>query len=119
MMAVDLHSTDPSLLFSPNTSFSLNKLIYTTNSTTTTWSSSDSGSVLGSPVESELGFTETEEESDPEEDYCAELSRQMAHYMLQEDDKHEKVLDLLIKFVSFFSSYYYHFMVLIFLSCMY
>ncbi|KAK4854706.1 hypothetical protein QYF36_000346 [Acer negundo] len=105
MMAVDLHNTDQSLISSSSsgfftqdhdTFFSLNKLIETNNSSDNTWSScfgsSDSGSVLGSPVESELGSTETE--SDPEEeeqdDYFAELSRQMAHYMLQDDEKHEK-----------------------------
>ncbi|TXG74203.1 hypothetical protein EZV62_002782 [Acer yangbiense] len=105
MMAVDLHNTDQSLLSSSSsgfstqehdTFFSLNKLIETNNSSDNTWSScfgsSDSCSVLSSPVESELGSTETE--SDPEEeeqdDYLAELSRQMAHYMLQDDEKHEK-----------------------------
>ncbi|KAK0606175.1 hypothetical protein LWI29_034863 [Acer saccharum] len=104
-MAVDLHNTDQSLLSSSSsgfftqeheTFFSLNKLIETNNSSDNTWSScfgtSDSGSVLSSPVESEVGSTETE--SDPEEeeqdDYLAELSRQMAHYMLQDDEKHEK-----------------------------
>ncbi|KAL5750394.1 hypothetical protein ACOSP7_024997 [Xanthoceras sorbifolium] len=94
MMAVDLHNKDQSLLSSTDTYFSLNKPIWTNNnSCNNSWScfgSSDSGSVLSSPVESELGSTETEEESEPEEDYCAELSRQMAHYMLQDDDKHEK-----------------------------
>lgn len=92
-MAVDLHGRDhsplPSQLFDEDydVSLSLNKPI-----STNTWScfgSSDSGSLLSSPVESELGSTETE--SDPDEDYMAELSRQMAHYMLQEDDKQEKV----------------------------
>ncbi|KAK3206382.1 hypothetical protein Dsin_020428 [Dipteronia sinensis] len=101
MMAVDLHNTDQSLLSSTfsgfftqehDTFYSLNKPIETNNSRDNTWSScfgsSDSGSGFSSSVESE----EEEEESDPEEqdDYFAELSRQMAHYMLQDDDKHEK-----------------------------
>ncbi|XP_058109382.1 uncharacterized protein LOC131252727 [Magnolia sinica] len=42
------------------------------------------GSALSSPVESVVGSTETESD---EEDYLAGLTRQMAHTMLQEEEK--------------------------------
>jgi hypothetical protein len=42
-------------------------------------------SAFSSPLESELGSVETD--SDKDEDYIAELTRQMAQYMLQDDDK--------------------------------
>ncbi|KAF2291707.1 hypothetical protein GH714_035297 [Hevea brasiliensis] len=45
--------------------------------------SSDFGSVLSSPIESELGSTESDSEQD--DDYIAQLTRQMAHSMLQDD----------------------------------
>lgn len=47
-------------------------------------------SALSSPVGSELGSRSAESESDKEDDYIAQLTRQMAHYMLQDDDKMEK-----------------------------
>lgn len=53
--------------------------------------SSDFGySSLGSTLDSELGSTESQ--SDQDDEYMAELTRQMAHYMLQDDDdpKHQK-----------------------------
>ncbi|CAK7331392.1 unnamed protein product [Dovyalis caffra] len=54
------------------------------------FASSDFGSSRSSPIESELGSTESE--SDQDDDYIAELTRQMAHHMLQDDDhqRHEK-----------------------------
>jgi len=44
-------------------------------------------SAFSSPVESELGSGSAESESDKDDDYIAELTRQMAHSMLQDDDK--------------------------------
>lgn len=44
-------------------------------------------SAFSSPGESELGSAETD--SDKDEDYIAELTRQMAQYMLQDDDKNK------------------------------
>ncbi|KAJ6691846.1 TIP41-LIKE PROTEIN [Salix purpurea] len=49
------------------------------------FASSDFGSALSSPIESELGSTESE--SDQDDDYIAELTRQMAHHMLGDDDR--------------------------------
>lgn len=66
-------------------------------------------SAFSSPVDSEFGSAETE--SDKEDDYIGELTRQMAHYMLQDDhqdsllftEKVEKVL--LFPFAKFFWSF--------------
>lgn len=44
-------------------------------------------SAFSSPGESELGSAETD--SDKDEDYIAELTRQMAQYMPQDDDKNK------------------------------
>lgn len=49
-------------------------------------SSSSSWSGWSSPIESELGSTETETESE-EDGFIAELTRQMADYMLDDDDE--------------------------------
>lgn len=67
---------------------SKNKSKSTNSSYWSCFGSSDCGSVLNSPIESELGSTETESE-ESEEDYMAELSRQMAYYMLQDDNNHD------------------------------
>ncbi|XP_031286315.1 uncharacterized protein LOC116145002 [Pistacia vera] len=57
--------------------------------TTGSWSSfASSDSFLSSQVASEVGSAETE--SDPDEEFMAELIRQMAHFMFQDDDKLEK-----------------------------
>ncbi|KAH9701498.1 G patch domain-containing protein [Citrus sinensis] len=69
-------------------SLSKNKSKSTNSSYWSCFGSSDCGSVLNSPIESELGSTETESE-ESEEDYMAELSRQMAYYMLQDDNNHD------------------------------
>ncbi|KAM7256972.1 hypothetical protein ACFE04_012713 [Oxalis oulophora] len=107
-MAVDLHNKD--LLPSYNS-------VSTTTTTTTTtipvkqqnWLALFSGydsskSELNSPVESELGSTETdtssseaEEEEEEggggeEDNYMTELTRQMTHYMFQ-DDEQSKIWD--------------------------
>lgn len=102
-MAIQLHNNTP--LYSEeeeDDSFSLKKSVFTT----ATWSSfggSDSGSVSGSAFGSETeASTEEEENSDfeEEESYCAVLSRQMAQYMLQDDDHHPKVPNLSSKLQS-------------------
>lgn len=57
------------------------------------WSSEQqsSSSGLSSPFGSELGSTETDEtESEEDEDFIAQLTRQMADYMLQDDDEEEE-----------------------------
>ncbi|XP_022755832.1 uncharacterized protein LOC111303674 isoform X2 [Durio zibethinus] len=51
--------------------------------------SSDSGSEWSSPIGSELSSISTEN-SKEEDDYIGELTRQMAQYMLQDEDKHDK-----------------------------
>ena len=56
--------------------------------------SSLSGSELSSPIGSELSSSSLES-SEEEDDYIGELTRQMAQYMLQDEDKHEKVFPLL------------------------
>lgn len=72
--------------------------------TTTSWSSfASSESVLSSPVASEVGSTETE--SHPDDDFMAELTRQMTHFMFQDDDKLEKVVNLSIKLFLFLCYY--------------
>lgn len=111
-MAVHLRNADQSLLPSrfydlqdccDDTSLS-NSVSASPNNkpitTTSSWSSlASSDSILSSQVASEVGSTETE--SDPDEDFMAELTRQMAHFMFQDDDKLEKVVNLLIKLVPF------------------
>ncbi|THF95194.1 hypothetical protein TEA_023643 [Camellia sinensis var. sinensis] len=47
--------------------------------------------VTSSPIESELGSTETETESEEEDGFIAELTRQMADYMLDDDDDDDEV----------------------------
>ncbi|XP_055831728.1 uncharacterized protein LOC129900732 isoform X2 [Solanum dulcamara] len=50
-----------------------------------------SSSGLSSPFGSELGSTETDEtESEEDEDFIAQLTRQMADYMLKDDDDEEE-----------------------------
>lgn len=50
-----------------------------------------SSSGLSSPFGSELGSTETDEtESEEDEDFIAQLTRQMADYMLKDDDEEEQ-----------------------------
>ncbi|XVE79501.1 hypothetical protein DITRI_Ditri14bG0064100 [Diplodiscus trichospermus] len=53
--------------------------------------SSDAGFEFSSPIGSELSSSSTES-SEEEDDYIGELTRQMAQYMLQDEDKHEKVM---------------------------
>ncbi|XWS28768.1 hypothetical protein CRYUN_Cryun25bG0099600 [Craigia yunnanensis] len=52
-----------------------------------------SWSELCSPIGSELSSSSTES-SEEEDDYIGELTRQMAQYMLQDEDKHEKARGL-------------------------
>ncbi|OIT38468.1 PREDICTED: uncharacterized protein LOC109239383 [Nicotiana attenuata] len=55
------------------------------------WSEHSSSSGLSSPFGSELGSTETDEtESEEDEDFIAQLTRQMADYMLKDDDEEEE-----------------------------
>ena len=68
-------------------------------------------SAFSSPGDSELGSAETD--SDKDDDYIAELTRQMAQYMLRDDDKNkhknshqsfenfEKVFHFWVKILSF------------------
>ncbi|KDP42176.1 hypothetical protein JCGZ_02906 [Jatropha curcas] len=101
-MAVDLQSTDSLWLSSESQFFTeensssncnnkpINETCFSSSSSSSSscFSSSDSGSALSSPVESEQGSTKSE--SDQGDDYTAELTRQMAHYMLQDDEnRHE------------------------------
>ncbi|XVF68864.1 hypothetical protein PTKIN_Ptkin11bG0035500 [Pterospermum kingtungense] len=55
--------------------------------------SSDSGSELSSPIGSAPSSSSTES-SEEEDDYIGELTRWMAQYMLQDEDKHEKTRGL-------------------------
>ncbi|XVE79500.1 hypothetical protein DITRI_Ditri14bG0064100 [Diplodiscus trichospermus] len=55
--------------------------------------SSDAGFEFSSPIGSELSSSSTES-SEEEDDYIGELTRQMAQYMLQDEDKHEKARGL-------------------------
>ncbi|KAJ8559507.1 hypothetical protein K7X08_003565 [Anisodus acutangulus] len=56
------------------------------------WSEHSSSSGLSSPFGSELGSTETDEtESEEDEDFIAQLTRQMVEYMLKDDDEEEVV----------------------------
>lgn len=98
-MAVDLNNRDSLFLPSQYNHAEENTILAVDNKTTnqngsTSLASSDFGSALSSPTESELGSTESE--SDQDDDYIAELSRQMAHHMLQDDDheRHEKTWSL-------------------------
>ncbi|KAK8598540.1 hypothetical protein V6N13_094508 [Hibiscus sabdariffa] len=90
MMAVDHH--DPAFFIpsSPDHRLSLQ------NTTTKLhlFASSESGSELSSPSGSDhlgLSSTTTDSSEEDEEDcFIGELTRQMAQYMLQDEDKHEK-----------------------------
>jgi hypothetical protein len=102
-MAVDLHNRDSLFLPSQYNHAEENANLAVDNKPTnqngsTSLASSDFGSALSSPTESELGSTESE--SDQDDDYIAELSRQMAHHMLQDDDheRHEKVCVLCVQY---------------------
>ncbi|KAJ8751389.1 hypothetical protein K2173_016589 [Erythroxylum novogranatense] len=86
MMAVDLHKRE-SLYFSSQIFSEQNESI--SQNWPSRCTSYDLASSLNSPVVSELGFTESLD-TDQDDDYIAELTRQMAHHMLQDDDnKHE------------------------------
>jgi hypothetical protein len=102
-MAVDLNNRDSLFLTSQYNHAEENTILAVDNKPTnqngsTSLASSDFGSALSSPTESELGSTESE--SDQDDDYIAELSRQMAHHMLQDDDheRHEKVCVLCVQY---------------------
>ncbi|OMO90546.1 hypothetical protein COLO4_19053 [Corchorus olitorius] len=97
-MAVDLHNCElllPSQFFTPQDNSnsndnSSNKPIKQ-NASCLLFGSSDSGSDLSSPIGSEVSSSSSTESSEEEEDdYIGELTRQMAQYMLQDEDKHEK-----------------------------
>lgn len=61
------------------------------------WSEHSSSSGLSSPFGSELGSTETDEtESEEDEDFIAQLTRQMADYMLKDDDDEEEEGDVVV-----------------------
>lgn len=92
-MAIDLHNKDSLLLPPPQSLFftdqssntlSGNNSKYLSQAWSSCFSSSDFGFSLSSPVESELGSTESE--CDQDDDYFSELTRQMSHYMLQDDE---------------------------------
>ncbi|KAJ6385069.1 hypothetical protein OIU77_028297 [Salix suchowensis] len=89
-MAVDLHSRD-SLFLPSQYNYAGEGNIPAVDKKPTnqngpaSLASSDFGSALSSPIESELGSTESE--SDQDDDYIAELTRQMAHHMLGDDDR--------------------------------
>ena len=109
-MAVDLHSRD-SLFLPSQCNYTEEHNIHAVDKKPTcqngsaSLASSDFGSSLSSPIESELGSTESE--SDQDDDYIAELTRQMAHHMLQDEDRerHEKVCVLLCLHYSFITAY--------------
>ncbi|KAJ9146727.1 hypothetical protein P3X46_028959 [Hevea brasiliensis] len=93
-MAIELHNRDSSLLPPPQSQFFTDDILSGNNNKhlNLTWSScfssSDFGSALSSPVESELGSSQSE--SDQDDDYISELTRQMSHYTLQDDEsRHE------------------------------
>ncbi|KAF2311941.1 hypothetical protein GH714_027502 [Hevea brasiliensis] len=93
-MAIELHNRDSSLLPPPQSQFFTDDVLSGNNNKhlNLTWSScfssSDFGSALSSPVESELGSSQSE--SDQDDDYISELTRQMSHYTLQDDEsRHE------------------------------
>ncbi|XP_021278037.1 serine/threonine-protein kinase pakD [Herrania umbratica] len=100
MMAVDLNNSElllPSQFFTPqdlhglsldNSNSSSNKPI-NQNASYYVFGSTDSWSEFSSPIGSELSSSSTES-SEEEDDYSGELTRQMAQYMLQDEDKHEK-----------------------------
>lgn len=90
-MAVDQHYTESSLL-TPHSQFftddntnglSGNNNKHLSQTCPSCFTSSDFGSELSSPVDSELGSAVSD--SNQDYDYIAELTRQMAHYMLQDD----------------------------------
>lgn len=95
MMAVDLHDRNqllPDSQFFTEANSSIKPM---TKNYSSCFSSSDFGSVFSSPVESEQGSTESE--TDQDDDYIAELTREMAHYMLQDDDnKPEEEVSVLV-----------------------
>ncbi|KAJ6408996.1 hypothetical protein OIU84_008650 [Salix udensis] len=89
-MAVDLHSRDSLFLpsqynYAGEDSIPAADKKPTNQNGSASLASSDFGSSLSSPIESELGSTESE--SDQDDDYIAELTRQMAHHMLRDDDR--------------------------------
>ena len=110
MMAVDLHSCElllPSQFFTPqdfdglssvpdssSSSSNNNNHPINQNASYLLSGSSDSGSELSSSTGSELSSSSSTESSEEEDDYIGELTRQMAQYMLQDEDKHEKVFPL-------------------------
>lgn len=90
MMAVDLHSTDlllPSHFLYDEEEDDLPKNLKPSSYYNPWEAPHGTESPFSSPVESELGSGSAESESDKDDDYIAELTRQMAHYMLQDDDK--------------------------------
>lgn len=106
-MAVDLHSRDSLFLpsqynYAGEDSIPAADKKPTNQNGSASLASSDFGSALSSPIESELGSTESE--SDQDDDYIAELTRQMAHHMLRDDDL-EKVCVLLCIHYSFITAY--------------
>lgn len=89
-MAVDLHSTDlllPSHFLYDEEEDDLPKNLKPSSYYNPWEAPHGTESPFSSPVESELGSGSAESESDKDDDYIAELTRQMAHYMLQDDDK--------------------------------
>ncbi|XP_022753815.1 uncharacterized protein LOC111302142 [Durio zibethinus] len=106
MMAADLHKCELLLpsdqFFTPqgrldglsldnSSSNNINKAI--NQKASYLFGSSDSGSELSSPIGSEKTSSSTGS-SEEEDDYNRQLTRQMAQYMLQDEDKHEKASGL-------------------------
>lgn len=79
-MAVDFHSGE-GLLFR-------SQFIADQNGSTHKQSEFDWVSGSSSSVQSELALSKTETETE-DDDYIAELARQMAHFMFQDDDQHQ------------------------------
>ncbi|GKV08026.1 hypothetical protein SLEP1_g19716 [Rubroshorea leprosula] len=101
MMAVDLHNRElllPSQFFTEEQEgiHSVSSKPNSQNGSLFSGSSDSGSEYLSSPVESEVGSTKSseEEEAGGEDDYIAELTRKMAYYMFQDEDKQEKSWDL-------------------------
>ncbi|GLU11520.1 hypothetical protein SLE2022_282590 [Rubroshorea leprosula] len=96
MMAVDLHSRELLLTSQFSTKdqggvLSVNSKPLTLNGSHFSGSSDSGSEYMSSPVESEAGSTKGSEEIEADDDdYISELTRRMAHYMLQDEDKHEQ-----------------------------
>ncbi|KAE8705649.1 hypothetical protein F3Y22_tig00110419pilonHSYRG00141 [Hibiscus syriacus] len=88
-MAVDLH--DPALFTLSSQDHHFEALQSNNSNKRYLFASSESGSELSSPTGSDhLNSTITESSEEEEDCLIAELTRQMAQFMLRDEDKHEK-----------------------------